>query len=326
MASPSTGIRTTGLVRDPRTLARIAALAIPPAWTDVWICSNDSGHLQATGRDARHRKQYVYHAAWVAERDSNKFDALQSFAGVLPRIRRAVRRDLALPELSKERVLAAVVQLMDRSLIRVGGERYRRENGSFGLTTLRNRHVRANGAAIALDFRGKAGVRHQIRIEDERVSRVVRDCLDLPGQVLFQYQMDAGLKSISAQDVNEYLRRISGSAITSKDFRTWGGTVCAAAHLAKVGPAETKRDERRHLRDAIKAAASMLGNTPAVCKRSYIHPLVLSSYASRVRPSYRHSPGMRKAESAVLGLLDAATRRNAARRRPPEPPALPAYV
>ena len=249
----------------------------------------------------------------MVERDSNKFDALQSFAAVLPRIRRAVRRDLALPELCKERVLAAVVQLMDRSLIRVGGERYRRENGSFGLTTLRNRHVQANGKAVALDFRGKSGVRHRIRIEDERVSRVVRDCLDLPGQVLFQYQVDAGLKSIGAQDVNGYLRRISGSEITSKDFRTWGGTVCAAAHLAKVGPAATKRDERRHLREAIKAAASMLGNTPAVCKRSYIHPLVLSSYVARVRPSCRPRPGMRKAESAVLELFDAAAHRAAAR-------------
>ncbi len=295
-------------VRDRRTLERIESLAIPPAWSKVWICAVDNGHLQATGRDARRRKQYIYHPAWIAERDSNKFDALGTFAGVLPRIRRAVRRDLALPELCKERVLAAVVQLMDKAFIRVGGERHRRENGTFGLTTLRSRHVRATGAAISLDFRGKAGKRHRIQVEDARVARVVRDCLDLPGQVLFQYEAGTELRCVSAQDVNDYLRRISGVAITSKDFRTWGGTVCAAAYLARVGPASTKRDLRRHLSGSVKAAAAVLGNTPAVCKRSYIHPAVFSSYEAQVIPAHQATAGMRKAECAVLGLLGALAR------------------
>lgn len=299
-------------VRDRRTLRRIESLAIPPAWTRVWICVDDNGHLQATGRDARRRKQYLYHSVWVAERDSNKFDALGSFASVLPRIRRAIRRDLATPALSKERVLAAVVQLMDRTFVRVGGERYRRENGSFGLTTLRNRHARANGAVVSLDFRGKSGKRHQVQVEDARVARVVRRCLDLPGQILFQYKDADALRSISAQDVNEYLRRISGAAITSKDFRTWGATVCVGARLAEAGSAETKAQMRRHVRDAINTAAKVLGNTPAVCKRSYIDPAVFVHYEAGTKFAVPAIPGMRKAECAVAAMLGARTRRRQA--------------
>ncbi len=296
-------------VRDRRTLRRIDSLAIPPAWTDVWICADVNGHLQATGRDARRRKQYLYHPVWVAERDSNKFDALGSFASVLPRIRRAIRRDLGTPALSKERVLAAVVHLMDRTFIRVGGERYRRENGSFGLTTLRNRHARANGAVVSLDFRGKSGKRHQVRVEDARVARVVRHCLDLPGQILFQYQDADALRSISAQDVNEYLRRISGAAITSKDFRTWGATVCVAARLAEAGRAESKAQMRRHVRDAINTAAKVLGNTPAVCKRSYIDPAVFTHYEAGTKFRAAAIPGLRKPECVVAAMLGARKRR-----------------
>ena len=296
-------------VRDRRTLRRIESLAIPPAWTEVWICADVNGHLQATGRDARRRKQYLYHPVWVAERDSNKFDALGSFASVLPRIRRAIRRDLATPALSKERVLAAVVQLMDRTFVRVGGERYRRENGSFGLTTLRNRHARASGAVVSLDFRGKSGKRHQIQVEDVRVARVVRRCLDLPGQILFQYQDADALRSISAQDVNEYLRRVSGAAITSKDFRTWGATVCVAAQLAGAGRAETKAQLRRHVRDAINTAAKVLGNTPAVCKRSYIDPAVFTHYEAGTKFAPAPIAGLRKPECLVAAMLGARTRR-----------------
>jgi len=299
-------------VRDRRTLRRIESLAIPPAWTDVWICADVNGHLQVTGRDARRRKQYLYHPVWVAERDSNKFDALGSFASVLPRIRRAIRRDLATPALSKERVLAAVVQLMDRTFVRVGGERYRRENGSFGLTTLRNRHAKADGAVVSLDFRGKSGKRHQVRVEDARVARVVRRCLDLPGQILFQYQDADALRSISAQDVNEYLRQISGAAITSKDFRTWGATVCVAAHLAASGRAETKAQMRRHVRDAINTAAKVLGNTPAVCKRSYIDPAVFTHYEAGTKFAAVAIPGLRKPECVVAAMLGARTRRSPA--------------
>ena len=300
---------TGRIVRDQRTLRRIESLAIPPAWTDVWICADANGHLQVTGRDARRRKQYLYHPIWVAERDSNKFDALGNFASVLPRVRRAIRRDLAMPALSKERVLAAVVQLMDRTFIRVGGERYRRENGSFGLTTLRNRHVRASGAVVSLDFRGKSGKRHQVQVEDARVARVVRRCLDLPGQILFQYQDGDALRSISAQDVNEYLRRISGAAITSKDFRTWGATVCVAAQLADAGLAETKTQMRRCVRDAINNAARVLGNTPAVCKRSYIDPAVFTHYEAGTKFAVKPITGLRKPECLVVAMLGTRTRR-----------------
>ncbi|HET7032745.1 MAG TPA: DNA topoisomerase IB [Casimicrobiaceae bacterium] len=296
-------------VRDPSTLRRIGSLGIPPAWTEVWICASTDGHLQATGRDARRRKQYLYHPVWVDERDSNKFDALGSFASALPRIRRAVRRDLSMPELTKERVLAAVVQLMDRTFVRVGGERYRRENGSFGLTTLRNRHAKANGAVVSLDFRGKSGKRHHVQLEDARVAKVIRHCLDLPGQVLFQYQDADELRSISAQDVNDYLRQISGALITSKDFRTWGATVCVAARLAEAGRAETKAEMHRQLREAINAAAKVLGNTPAVCKRSYVAPAVFAHYEAGTTFAVRMIDGMRKAECMVAAMLAGRTRR-----------------
>lgn len=290
-------------VKAARTLTRITALGIPPAWTDVWICASGRGHLQATGRDARHRKQYVYHADWTASRDSNKFAALVKFARVLPRIRRAIRRDLARGAVGKERVLAAAIQLMDKACIRVGHDRYRRENGSFGLTTLRDRHVRASGTEVFLDFRGKSGKQHHIEVDDALLARVVRDCLGLPGQQLFQYRDGDELHQICAQDVNEYLRRIAGVAVTSKDFRTWGGTVCAAASLARAGVPRTKAEARANVRDAIKAAAALLGNTPTVCRRSYIHPRVFACYeAGTVAVPVRIS-GLRKAECAVLGLL-----------------------
>lgn len=303
-------------VRGARQLQRIASLGIPPAWTDVWICPNPRGHLQATGRDARRRKQYIYHADWIAERDSNKFSALVTFAHALPRIRRAVRRDLRLPSLCKERVLAAVVQLMDRACVRVGNDRYRRANGSFGLTTLRERHAHAKGAAVILDFRGKAGKQHHIEVDDAALACVVRDCLDLPGQVLFQYEAEDGLRSICAQDVNAYLRAIAGVAVTSKDFRTWGGTVCAAAHLVRLGPANSKGERGRHVRAAIKAAAERLGNTPAVCRRSYIHPKVFAAYERGMRPAAAAKmSGLRAEERTVLQLLHSRKSRFL---RPPE--------
>ena len=304
-------------VRDPPTLRRVGALVIPPAWTDVWICASANGHLQATGRDARWRKQYLYHPVWIAERDSNKFEALGGFAAALPRIRRAVRRDLAAPTLSKERVLAAVVQLMDRTFVRVGGERYRRENGSFGLTTLRNRHAKANGAIVSLDFRGKSGKRHQVQLEDARVAKVIRRCLDLPGQVLFQYQDADELRQVSAQDVNEYLRGISGATITSKDFRTWGATVRVAARLLETNRADSRAEMRRQAREAVKEAAKVLGNTPAVCKRSYVAPAVFAHYEAGTRLLARPIRGMRKAECLVAAMLASCPRRlaNTPRRR-----------
>jgi len=293
-------------IRRESELARIASLAIPPAWTDVWICVNPRGHLQATGKDARGRKQYRYHPAWIAERDSNKYASLAEFAQVLPRIRRAVVRDLRRPALCKERVLAAVVRLMDQAFIRVGGERYRRENGSFGATTLRNRHVRKSGDGVVLDFRGKSGKRHTIKIGDGRVVRVIRRCLDLPGDVLFQYQEGGVTRSVTAADVNAYLKAISGADITSKDFRTWGGTVRAANFLWSSARGETKTAAKALLRDAVKAASEALGNTPAVCRKSYIHPRIFKCYEAGVlieAPPKRR--GLRADERMALALLDA---------------------
>jgi DNA topoisomerase-1 len=294
------------LIRRETELAHIASLAIPPAWTDVWICPNHRGHLQATGKDARGRKQYRYHPAWVAERDSNKYASLADFAQALPRIRRAVVRDLRRPALCKERVLAAVVRLMDQAFIRVGGERYRRENGSFGATTLRSRHVRKAGDKVVLDFRGKSGKRHTIKIDDGRVVRVIRRCLDLPGDVLFQFKDGSTVWSISAADVNAYLKEISGADVTSKDFRTWGGTVRAANHLWGAPRAEGKTATRAIVREAVKAASQALGNTPAVCRRSYIHPRVFECYEKGVvveaPPPLR---GLRADERMALALLKA---------------------
>jgi DNA topoisomerase-1 len=293
-------------VRRESDLARIASLVIPPAWTDVWICASPRGHLQATGKDVRGRKQYRYHPAWIAERDSNKYASLAEFAQVLPRIRRAVVRDLRRPALCKERVLAAVVRLMDQAFIRVGGERYRRENGSFGATTLRNRHVRNAGDAVVLDFRGKSGKRHTIKIDDGRVVRVIRRCLDLPGDVLFQYRDGTTTRSISAADVNAYLKEISGADVTSKDFRTWGGTVRAANFLWAAERGESRKAARALVREAVKAASQALGNTPAVCRKSYIHPRIFECYEKGVvveaPPPLR---GLRADERMALALLKA---------------------
>lgn len=289
-------------VRRPADLARIASLVIPPAWTDVWICADPRGHLQATGKDARGRKQYRYHAAWIAERDSNKFDSLREFAKALPRIRRAVMRDLRLPALCKERLTAAVVRLIDRAFVRVGGERYHRENGSFGATTLRDRHVRKAGDAVVLDFRGKSGKRHQIRIDDGRVVRVIRRCLDLPGDVLFRYRDGDQVRSLSAADVNAYLKEISGSDVTSKDFRTWGGTVHAVSFLAHAD-GESLTTPRARIREAVRSASKILGNTPAVCRRSYIHPRVLECFERGVKAAPAPLRGLRIDERIALALL-----------------------
>ncbi|MBV8782757.1 MAG: DNA topoisomerase IB [Gammaproteobacteria bacterium] len=300
-------------VRAARTLARIRSLVLPPAWRAVWICCDARGHLQATGVDARGRKQYHYHPDWVAVRDSNKFGGLLAFARALPRIRRAVRRDLALRALCKRRVLAAVVQLMDRAHVRVGNERYRRANGSFGLTTLRERHVQAAGANVILEFRGKAGKAHHIKVQDPQLARAVRECLDLPGQVLFRYYEGEQLRSITAQDVNHYLKQISRRDITSKDFRTWGGTVQAAAHLRECGPAPDRHSAQRNLRAAICAAAELLHNTPAVCRRSYIHPLVFARQGGAPETAPRIA-GLRRAEHAVVALLRSAVHTRRQRR------------
>ena len=264
------------VIRDAEELARIQALAVPPAWTDVWICPLENGHLQATGRDARRRKQYRYHPRWRLVRDETKYEHMLEFGQSLPAIRRRVEADLGLPGLPREKVLAAVVRLMEDTLARVGNPEYASQNNTFGLTTLRNRHVRISRGRIELDFRAKHGIRHVSRVTDRKLARVVKNCRDLPGSELFQYLDEAGERHcIDSADVNDYLREISGRDITAKDFRTW-----AATHLAVLALADQdqERPTRKRQVEAIRQVARRLGNTPAVCRKCYIHPAVLEGY------------------------------------------------
>ncbi|MFT3829157.1 MAG: DNA topoisomerase IB [Opitutaceae bacterium] len=271
-------------VRDPATLARIRRLAIPPAWTHVWICPRADGHIQATGRDARGRKQYRYHPDWTAVRDSSKFERMAAFARALPRIRRRVARDLRRPRLDREKVLAAMVRLLETTLVRVGNEEYAKQNHSFGLTTLRNRHVRIGRGTLHFEFRGKSGKDHEIDLRDPRLAAIVRRLQELPGQELFQYLDAAGEpQKIDSADVNAYLRACAGEEFSAKDFRTWAGTLLAAELLRDIGPFGTKREAKANLRAAITRVAERLRNTPAVCRKCYIHPLVLERYLAGVR-------------------------------------------
>src|SRR3954447_16086307 len=266
-------------IHDAEVLERIRALAIPPAWTDVWICPDPAGHLQATGRDARGRKQYRYHARWRAGRDESKFERMIEFGKVLPRIRKRCEADLAKPGLSRDKVLAAVVRLLETTLIRVGNDEYARMNRSFGLTTLRGRHVSVEGAAIRFRFRGKSGQRHEVGLRDRRLAAIVRRCQELPGQELFAYiGRDGEVHDVRSEDVNEYLREISGANITAKDFRTWAGTVLAYRALRAAGAADDARAAKRNIVAAVKETALHLGNTPAVARRSYVHPAVVDAY------------------------------------------------
>lgn len=266
-------------VTDERTLARIRALAIPPAWTDVWICRRANGHLQATGRDARGRKQYRYHPRYRELREASKFDRMMAFAQALPAIRERTDEDLRRPGLPKEKVLAAIVRLLELTLIRVGNEEYARLNRSFGLTTLRDRHAQVEGTRVRFRFRGKAGKIHEVGLRDRRLASIVRRSQELPGQELFQYVADGGEPvDVASDDVNAYLRDITGADFTAKDFRTWAGTVLAYRALAALEPAESDRAARRNLLAAIRSTADRLGNTAAVARRSYVHPAVLDAY------------------------------------------------
>src|SRR5215208_7168256 len=267
------------VLRDRETLARIRSLAIPPAWTDVWICPYPDGHLQATGRDAKGRKQYRYHPRFRRGRDAAKFERLVAFANALPAIRSRVDEDLARPGLPKEKVLAAVVRLLELTLIRVGNEEYARLNRSFGLTTLRDRHADVEGSRVQFRFRGKSGQDHEVGIRDRRLATVVRRCQELPGQELFQYVDDDGeIRDVASDDVNEYLREISGGDFTAKDFRTWAGTVLAYRALRALEPASTDAAARKNVVAAMRETAGALGNTPAVARQSYVHPAVLEAY------------------------------------------------
>jgi len=295
---------------DPAQLQRIARLAIPPAYTDVWICRNPRGHIQATGRDARGRKQYRYHAQWRSARDGNKFERMTEFGAALPRLRRRLRRDLALPGLPRDKVLAVVGSLLDTTRVRIGNPEYARDNNSFGLTTLRNRHVSfLRDRRALLRFRGKGGAEHEIAVDDRRIVRIVRRCQDLPGQLLFQYVDDAGERHpVSSEMVNDYLRDAMSGEFTAKDFRTWSATVHAIALMARTPLPEggSERALNACIVEVVRKVASELRNTPAVCRKSYINPLVFSAWRSgALHKALGAGVGVRGAERAALRFLGA---------------------
>jgi DNA topoisomerase-1 len=304
------GARLTDSVR----LRRIRALAIPPAWTDVWIAPFENAHLVATGRDAKSRKQYRYHPDFAAIRDAAKYEHLAEFAQGLPRLRRRLKADLARSGLPREKILAAIVTLLEETLIRVGNEDYARANGSFGLTTLRNRHVKVKGAHLAFLFKGKSGKIWNLSFQDRRVARVIRSCQELPGQHLFEYRDPEGaVHAVSSTDVNAYLREISGREISAKDFRTWAGTVEAALAFAAFEGEPSKRA----VRGVIAAVAERLGNTVAVCRKCYVHPVVISGFETgTLHLTANERPGgLNAAERSVLSFLQKASPRKSALRR-----------
>jgi DNA topoisomerase I len=293
-------------IRDKQRLLRIKRLAIPPAWTDVWICPSPNGHIQATGRDIRGRKQYRYHDRWREVRDENKFERLAKFGKALPKIRRRVARDIRLPDLPREKVLATVVRLLERTFIRIGNEEYARDNKSFGLTTIKNRHVTVKGPHLRFRFRGKSGRQHEVDMTDRRIAKIVSKCQDLPGQDLFQYVSDEGkARNITSEDVNDYLREITNENFSAKDFRTWAGTILAAIALTAQARFETKKQAKANVKTAICAVAELLGNTPATCRKCYVHPAILEAYVNGVQ-----IPGLAEAvqppEMVNLGAVEAA--------------------
>lgn len=266
-------------IDDEATLARIKSLAIPPAWTEVWICPIANGHLQATGRDARKRKQYRYHPKWRSVRDEVKYERMLSFGKALPQIRAAVDDALKLPGLPREKVLATIVRLLEVTMMRIGNEEYARTNKSFGLTTLRSRHVKVDGKEVEFRFRGKSGVFHTIKLEDRRLAKIIARTRELPGQELFQYLDDEGEQhSVDSADVNEYLRSITGEDYTAKDFRTWSGTVLAALALQEFEKFDSEAQAKKNIVQAIESVAQKLGNTPTICRKCYVHPAVLDAY------------------------------------------------
>jgi DNA topoisomerase-1 len=301
-------------IKDFETLVRIRHLAIPPAWTDVWICPSERGHIQAVGRDARGRKQYRYHEKWRTTRDGAKYEKIIDFAKALPNIRKKARQHLKLPGLPKEKVLAAIILIMEKTLIRVGNDEYAKSNKSFGLTTLQDKHAKIKGGKIHFEFRGKSGVAHEIDLEDPRLADVAKKCQDLPGQELFQYLDEQGkVCDVGSADVNEYLRSIAGQEFTAKDFRTWAGTVLAATALEEIGTFNSQKQAKQNMVQAVEAVAKQLGNTKAVCRKCYIHPAILQSYLdgslasslARRAGALAGSPGkLRPEEVSVLKMLE----------------------
>ena len=313
---------------DPADLERIRKLVIPPRWTDVWICPSSTGHLQVTARDARGRKQYRYHTRYREVRDGTKFSRMVEFSEVLPAIRQRVERDISQPTLSREKVLATVVWLLEKTLIRVGSDEYARDNGSFGLTTLRRRHVAVSGAKLRFEFRGKSGVPHRVAITYRRIARIVQHCQELPGQELFQYLDDEGRRqSVDAGDVNQYLREIAGRQVTAKDFRTWAGTMLAAQALRDIGAFTTQKEANTNVVRAIDQVAKHLGNTRAVCRKYYVHPVIIEAYFDgytlppasgdehNVPRDASRPPGLRRDEVAVLEVLRGRSNQRSRRRR-----------
>jgi DNA topoisomerase I len=305
-----------GKVRDAALLKRIKSLAVPPAWTDVWICPKANGHIQATGRDARGRKQYRYHARFREVREGTKYQHMLAFAESLPAIRKKVSDHLALRGLPREKVLATVVQLLEATLIRVGSDEYARQNKSYGLTTLKTRHVEVNGSELRFNFKGKSGKVWRLGIRDRRIAKVIRACQDLPGQELFQYVDESGeTRDVTSSDVNAYLREISGEDITAKDFRTWHGTVLAAMALQEFEKFDSQAGAKKNIKEAIHRVAARLGNTPTICRKCYIHPEILTTYIEgslllevkkKVESELREDlPGLKPEEAAVLTLLQA---------------------
>lgn len=328
MSDSKPGIRRVGAVgrfryvtpegkplKDKEALARIKALVIPPAWTDVWICPAANGHLQTTGRDARGRKQSRYHAKWSEMRGENKYERMSAFAKALPRIRRRIKKDLALRGMPREKVLATIVGVMEQTHIRVGNEEYARTNKSYGLTTMRNRHVDVHGADVTFSFSGKSGVKHAISLHDRRLAKIIRQCEEIPGQDLFQYLDAEGQQhGINSSDVNQYLRDITGEHFTAKDFRTWAGSVLACDVLRGIGAAETVTQAKKNVVEAIKAVADKLGNTPAVCRKCYVHPAVLEAYLGGISKQEarkelnaeiaQHRSALHAEERALMQLLE----------------------
>jgi DNA topoisomerase-1 len=266
-------------VTSESTLQRIKALAIPPAWTDVWISADASGHLQATGRDAKGRKQYRYHPQYRAHRESAKFERLYEFGLALPAIRKQIARDIRRRGMPKEKVIATVIRLLESTLVRVGNKEYARDNGSFGLTTLRDQHAKFTPTSVRLAFKGKHGIATDVTVRDRRLSRIVKQCQDLPGQVLFQYVGDDNAPHpITSTDVNEYLREVTGLPVTAKDFRTWMGTLLATSAFAALSPPRSETVARRAIVRVCETVGAHLGNTPTVCRSSYVHPNVIEWY------------------------------------------------
>jgi DNA topoisomerase-1 len=293
-------------VKDEATLERIRALVLPPAWKDVWICASPRGHIQATGRDARGRKQYRYHDGWSRSQADEKFERLIAFGRALPRLRKQVETDLRRRGLPRDKVLAAVVALMELTLIRVGNAEYAKTNKSFGLTTLRDRHAEITGGGAVFEFRGKSGKVHRTGFRDRRLARIVKACQDVPGQRLFQYVDEAGeRRAVESSDVNDYIRAAMGEGFSAKDFRTWAGTLYAARGLVEQPPAKDAAEARRRVATTVKAAAALLGNTAAVCRSSYIHPLVLEAYERGALP-LKAGNSARGFELSVLRFLEAA--------------------